>query len=189
MKTRIFILFSLLAVGFFFYLNGLKEKEIASRLKSDLKKSDMLTLAVPEKKNETLQDRVPASISRPSLDKKDKKEREIIGINREDFLKQKDSIVFINEVDQKWKEKLTHKLTRFQKKTTKVETKHLKSLLKVKNNRATYFEVVLVTYRTVDGHRSSFNAMVDSQTARVVKSWNLDKPEKREKISLTPTNL
>ncbi|MBL6989962.1 MAG: hypothetical protein ISR65_09300 [Bacteriovoracaceae bacterium] len=96
------------------------------------------------------------------------------------------SLQMMNEEDPKWKDKLHKELKRFQREDTKVKIKNIESLIEVTSkNTAKFVEVVEVSFFVSDGYRSSYNALVDSDSGKIIKIWNRSVPENRKKYSLT----
>lgn len=114
--------------------------------------------------------------SLPSKIGKDKKSlnRQIVG-----ELYDLKKIKFNNKVRKDWKEKYE---TNFLRMASVKDVKNLKiklkrSILKVKNNVGTNYEHIIVSYNKPNGQPFSFEALIDSETGSLVKTWNQTKYE------------
>ena len=113
--------------------------------------------------------RKPASVA-PSSNK-----RRIINPKQEDL----SALPFRNQKNSKWQDHLAKELLHFQPNDTKVMIKKLEGIVRVKKSQKEYLEHVLITFLTPGGgHSNSFEALVDSQSGRVVKTWGFTKQER-----------
>ena len=78
----------------------------------------------------------------------------------------------INEVNKEWKEKLGQNLLRFLRPETLVFVKKQKSVTLVEDNLLRNAEVVIIQLKSPEGRRYSYNAYVDSETGKVLQTWN-----------------
>jgi hypothetical protein len=97
-------------------------------------------------------------------------------------------IEMTNEFDPDWEEKLGRQQLRFQKSSTKVAIKKNSSqvyLKKAKNKVfGSFVEIVTLNYISSDGV-SSYNAMVDSATGKIIQTWNKSIQENLRKRPLS----
>lgn len=78
----------------------------------------------------------------------------------------------LNNVSEQWKPNLLKNLFSFQAKDTKVLVKHSNSYLMIKDNKGRYLEEIIVTYINSDGRVNGFTALVDSETGKIIRTWN-----------------
>jgi hypothetical protein len=119
--------------------------------------------------------RKPASLGKKSLEKKNSFKRQnrlLIGEKQEFFSNQENSLEILNQYNKAWKSNLGHKLMRFQEADTKVFIRPLESLLQVKKGKGLLVEKVIIQFKLPSGKRSSFNALVDSESGKVLQTWN-----------------
>lgn len=76
-----------------------------------------------------------------------------------------------NQIDPNWESNLTKELLRFHQDDTKVFLKKDASLIKLQKNEGVYLEQVAITYLLPNGSQNSFNALVDSQSGKIVETW------------------
>lgn len=96
--------------------------------------------------------------------------RKVLGVIDEDF-NIKD-LNFSNEISPDWKDTLAENLIRLHAEDTKVLIKKNKSYLKVQHTTGTYVEEVLITYIKNNKQLSSFKALVDSGTGKILETWD-----------------
>lgn len=124
-------------------------------------------------------------------EKVDINERQVIGPHANNFLAKKYDLDFKNFVNPKWKEILGEELLRFQDEGTKVLVKAEKALLRVEKSVGLYMEQVLITYLLPSGEQSSFRALVDSSSGRIIRTWDrtiFESPSAKA-LNLTPNNI
>lgn len=78
----------------------------------------------------------------------------------------------VNEVNKEWKERLGQNLLRFLRPETLVFVKKQKSVTLVEDNLLRNAEVVIIQLKSPEGRRYSYNAYVDSETGKVLQTWN-----------------
>lgn len=96
--------------------------------------------------------------------------RKIVGVIDEDF-NIKD-LNFSNEINPDWKDTLAENLIRLHSEDTKVLIKKNKSFLKVQHKVGTYVEEVLITYVKNNRPLSSFKALIDSGSGKILETWD-----------------
>lgn len=77
-----------------------------------------------------------------------------------------------NSINPDWKEIMGNELMRFQPADTKLMVKEEVPVIKIVNGIGRYLEQVTITYLNKDGNRSSFKALVDSETGAVIETWD-----------------
>jgi Tfp pilus assembly protein PilN len=164
MKLKYLAIFALIGViGALIYYISHKDQHIASwetfeKTQKDKVKHHKSTSAELKKinaKKETK--RVPANI---------KRERVFLGKNKKQINE------FINQPASDWKEKLGHNLLDHRLPGTKVFIKEVSGNIKIENGKGRYVEKVIVTTITAEGKQYSFNALADSETGKVLNTWN-----------------
>lgn len=98
----------------------------------------------------------------------------------------------LNSVNPEWKDIMGNELMRFQPADTKLMVKEEVPVIKIIEGQGRYLEQVTITYLQKDGNRSSFKALVDSETGSVVETWDRTVQEQirrpRGGLFLPPTN-
>lgn len=93
----------------------------------------------------------------------------------------------LNKPHKEWKKRFGSDLLRFMRPETKVFLKKLESLTIYKKGHPFYVEKVHVKLTTPEGRLFSYNALVDSETGKIVETWNQTNHEplghQRPKIS------
>ncbi len=121
---------------------------------------------------QTITDRSPASIKMTN-----KKEASNFKQNNRQWVRQKGNEEELNQIQIKntptkeWQKKLVTILTRGLKPSTQVEVKHEKSLVLVNGQNGTNTEQVIVIFNGPEG-RNSYRAMIDSQSAKILRTWD-----------------
>ncbi len=184
-----FIAFSTLFifVGVGFYLYQQNQSSIALNDRAlNIRSSSIANL-----QNNIQTNRMPASIE-PTEKKDDKvkpvSKRQWIGAN--DNIIQSGKISMKNKPDTKWHDKLVTILGRGLNPETKIEVNHEKSVILVNGHDALNAEQVVVIFNA-DKERNSYRAMVNSQTGKVIRTWdhtiheNIRKPASLSGLPLT----
>jgi hypothetical protein len=109
--------------------------------------------------------------------KKSRSPASIKAVNkREPFLfpgqKMPKNITYKNKIKADWKEKMAPTLMRFLNPNTKLFVKEEKSIVILERDQARYAEKVLIKFQTKTGRHYSYNALVDSETGHIIKTWN-----------------
>jgi Zn-dependent metalloprotease len=94
-----------------------------------------------------------------------------------------------NKVDKKWKAKALSNLSKVWIGDKGIEIEHKDSAVFIKNGIAKNVEHVLVSLVHNNGNPSSFEAYIDSQTGKIIKTWNKTRYESRKPLSVDPTPL
>lgn len=98
----------------------------------------------------------------------------------------------VNTINPNWKDDMGNYLIRFHPESTKLIVKEELSLIKIREGQGRYFEQVAITYLDKNGDRSSFRALVDSETGALVETWDRTIHERigrpRKGISLPSVN-
>lgn len=89
-----------------------------------------------------------------------------------------------NKFNQEWQQLMADELLARQEDKTQLFVKHQKSLFQIKGQKGRYIELVTVSFLMPDGQRSSYKALVDSQTGAVLKTWDRSLSEKSQKKRL-----
>ena len=115
-----------------------------------------------------------------------KKERKIVA--NTDIVPSK--INYTNSVNPKWKNKLKTSYMRFHSKgDMKLNIKHVKSILEVdKKNNGRNLEIVTMTFRK-EGEFNRFKALVDSETGKVLRTWDRTIHMNKNELTLKPMNI
>lgn len=169
-------LFSVLIVlGAFLWVDP-KQEVIKEILRAKLTKKTTLT---PEISIKTQVNRKIASV--PTLSPIPK--RSILG-----SVKNLSDIHIVNMVSKDWKKKYINNFMRMSgaKEIKNFEVIQKKSILKVKNNIGKNLEHILVSFNKPNGQEFSFEALIDSQTGQLVRSWNKTHYEKEHPFLLNP---
>lgn len=118
--------------------------------------------------------------------------RILMGEGGQKFDDENTELKMINTVSADWKESLGNGLMRFQPEDTKLMVKEEVSVIKVFGDKGRYLEQVTITYLKKFGNRSSFRALVDSETGAIVETWDRTVDEKLKKprggLFLPPVN-
>lgn len=123
--------------------------------------------------------RAPASVKTPQG-----KTRAIIARGNYDL----STLKYSNKVNPNWKEDYRRKFLRMSaiKKVQKLKIESIKSIVKIKNNTARNLEHIKVSYLQENGDPFSFEALVDSETGSLIRSWNKTRYEFKKSISFNP---
>ncbi len=95
----------------------------------------------------------------------------------------------VNKIDKKWKDKAVSNLSRVWISDKEIEIEHKESAVFIKNGVAKNVEHVLVSLVHNDGNPSSFEAYIDSQTGKIIRSWNKTRYESRKPLKVDPTPI
>lgn len=98
---------------------------------------------------------------------------EHIDIKLNPIKKDKRSNSYVNEIDPKWKEKLEVSLKlQMGSELKELKVQPLKSFILERDGHALHVQAVLIKIKNTSNMESSFNALVDSQTGKVLETWN-----------------
>lgn len=156
--------FAFVAAGFY-YFNPMKPTTALNERALSLRSSKVTQI-----QSDSKQTRKPASINpADQQDAKAEMKREWIGA-RDDII-QSGKIAMKNKPHHNWQDKLVVILERGLNPLTKVEINHERSLVLVNGNEAQNAEQVVVIFNS-EMKRNSYRAMVDSQTGKVIRTWD-----------------
>ena len=127
--------------------------------------------------------------------------REISSVNKTPPLKRKTiglpkgkkiedlNLEFRNRINRDWKKILGEKLLYDLQDETQVFIKKIDSLLEIKGNEATYLEIAIVKFYDSKGNQSSFRALVDTESGKIMRRWDktIFENYKSEKKGLLPS--
>jgi len=188
-KTSVFIIFLSLLFGglFFYFLIPKKDSQVISSWKTyvRLDKTPQISMAYPTTVSEmsltkTADQRSPASAAtvipkgKFKIGGRDLFGDKIDDIKSEaDFESKKDTYYFENEVSDVWEKNFADNQLRIMDPDTKLMIKKDASLIQIKKNRVRYLEILSVNVIKDGNNSNSFTAMVDSQTGKLLNTWNL----------------
>ncbi len=132
---------------------------------------------------------MPASVPEPEqlqLKPSTPKKREFIGDKK--LIMKNGKLKFTNKPSKNWLTKLEKSLGRGSPSDTKIEIKPERSLILLEGSLAKNTEQVVVVFNS-ENNRNSFRAMVDSQTGKVIRTWDHTINENKKTINLTPYPL
>ena len=134
---------------------------------------------VVKKEKKTSPKRVPAAM-KAKLGLKKLGDRLIIG----DKVQKSEDIKYINKTNPEWQTAYTKKLLRLGKgkKVSELKIEHQKSMVQVKRKSARNLEHVRVSYLNENGNPFSYEALIDSETGSMVRSWNQTRYEFKKPI-------
>jgi hypothetical protein len=117
--------------------------------------------------------------------------RILIGENITEYENEKKDLEFVNTPKKEWKSLLGEDLLSFQEEDTKVIVKEEYPVIKVSNNKGIYMEQVIVTFILKNGNQNSFRALIDSESGKVIETWDRTIHERlhKQRIDLTPVPL
>lgn len=132
----------------------------------------------PVKKEKKVK-RAPASVETPQGQK-----RAIIARGNYDL----NTLKYSNSVNPDWKKTYKRRFLKMAaiKKVQSLKIEPIKSIVKIKNNTARNLEHIKVSYLQENGDPFSFEALVDSETGSLVRSWNKTRYEFKKSISFNP---
>ncbi|MBC7429495.1 MAG: hypothetical protein H7336_12830 [Bacteriovorax sp.] len=87
-------------------------------------------------------------------------------------------LTMVNTPNPGWKEIMGNDMMRFQPEDTKLLVKEELPVIKIQGGQGRYLEQVIITYLSKDGERSSFKALVDSDSGAIVETWDRTIQEK-----------
>jgi hypothetical protein len=113
--------------------------------------------------------RAPASVKKPVVEKKSVKNRTW---NLKPDQKLPKKITFLNEPKKEWRDLLGQDLMRFLRPKTKVFIKNQGSHTILKRNGGLHVEKVHIKMQSPEGRQYAYHAYVDSETGKVIRTWN-----------------
>lgn len=100
-------------------------------------------------------------------------------IQKNDYSDEDVELEMINIPNENWKEILGHELVRFHEEKTKVLIKEEFPVIKINNGKGLYCEQVIITYLYDDKLKSSYRALVNSETGVILETWDRTIHEKK----------
>ena len=98
--------------------------------------------------------------------------RVLLGPDSPQYKDLKKELIISNKVNPNWQESLGNELLRFQEESTKVIVKDLGSFIQTRGGKGLFVNKVYISYLLDNGARSSFNALVNSETGKMIHTWN-----------------
>jgi hypothetical protein len=179
MKKVLGLTFIFLIVGVLAYLlwpNSKKaqswhtyNKEDTSTIKSYPTTKNEKKAAHLDHENEKKGTRKPASIKK-TIDKKSSASNRTWTLKPGQKLPKK--ITFLNEPKKEWRDLLGQDLMRFLRPQTKIYVKNQGSHTLLKRDGGLHVEKVHIKMQSPEGRQYSYHAYVDSETGKVVRTWN-----------------
>lgn len=135
--------------------------------------------------NKNVNGRAPSSIkpTNPYKGFMVRKNRILTGEIDQKYEDESTELTMTNNLNPGWKETMGNDLMRFQPEDTKLLVKEELPVIQIVDGKGRYLEQVIITYLTKDGGRSSFKALVDSDTGSIVETWDRTISEKRARTS------
>ena len=166
-----FLIIAFFFAGYFLWSAKPEQEQWQTYNKLDNEKIESYPTTPKETKANRLPDIKPSPKTRTpaALSPKQPEKREIINSSGKCVSKK---ILAKNEISKEWKEKLGQNLLRFLRPDTSVYIKKQKSVSLLENDRLRHAEVVIIQLKSPEGRRYSYNAYVDSQSGKVLQTWN-----------------
>lgn len=119
--------------------------------------------------------------------------RILMGDNTQKYSNEFNHLQMQNTINNQWKSLLGSDLLRFQEPETKVIIREELPVIKIFDDHALYLEQVVITYLLKNGEKSSYRALVDSETGLVLETWDRTLNEnqrfkKRPNLNPVPMN-
>lgn len=120
--------------------------------------------------------------------------RTLVGEISSELMSKLEKLPMLNTVNPEWQEHLGHELVRFHPQDTKVLIKKEESLIKVQNSKGLFTERVIISYLKGDHPVSSFRALIDSESGKVLETWDrtihehIINPQQRREILRIPSS-
>ena len=87
--------------------------------------------------------------------------------------KEKHSKSYVNQISPDWKKKLENSLQyQMGSELKDLKVQPLKELILERDGHALHVQAVLIKIKNIADMESSFNAIIDSQTGKVIETWN-----------------
>ncbi len=199
-KAFLFFLSITVAVGITFYIKNQNYSVGASQSpewKTFVKKSGSKVAShattnnefeeakITNVKNAPTKGRAPSSIkpTNPYKGFMVRKNRILTGEIDQKYEDESTELAMTNNLNPGWKEIMGNDLMRFQPEDTKLLVKEELPVIQIVDGKGRYLEQVIITYLSKNGERSSFKALVDSDTGSIVETWDRTISEKRPKTS------
>lgn len=110
-----------------------------------------------------------------------RKNRVLIGDNYLNYIHDTTELEMINTINPNWKKLLGDDLLNLQEEGTKVLVRKEFSVTKIVDHKGYYLEQVIITYLLKNGDQNSYRALVNSETGRVIETWDRTIHEKLRK--------
>ncbi len=78
----------------------------------------------------------------------------------------------LNSISPDWKEQMGSDLMRFQSSKTKIMVREDAPMIKIENGKGRFVEQVTITFLLATGSTNSFKALVDSESGRILETWD-----------------
>ncbi len=121
-----------------------------------------------------------------------REDRVLIGeIQKKDYQDENVELSMINKINPHWKEILGQEMLRFQNVDAKVMIKEEFPIIQIQKGEGQYVEQVIITYLYSDGKIESFRALIDSESGKILETWdktireNFNSSKHSEKAALT----
>lgn len=205
-KTVLFILSMTVAFGITFYIKKEQTKNVVlmkTQWKTFVKNQDAVIDSHRTTNEEFNAAKIPVPATAPKANRTIasvnpykgfmvRNNRILTGDASQKYEDENTELQMVNSINPEWKDIMGNDLMRFQSADTKLMVKEEVPVIKIVDGHGRYLEQVTVTYLQKNGNRSSFKALVDSETGSVVETWDrtvhehLRKP--RGKLFLPSTN-
>lgn len=165
------------------YKSTIQELEDANILKN----TDIETKNEKETQKDKVTTRVPSSAYHNN--------RLLIGEISSQLLSNVEKLPMLNTINPHWKENLGMELVRFHSSDTKVLIKKEESLIRIQNGKGLFTERVVVSYLNGDNPISSFKALIDSDSGKIIETWDntiqekITSPEERREFLRIPSSV
>jgi hypothetical protein len=185
-KTVLFILSVTVAFGITFYIKKEQSKNIVlvkTQWKTFVKNPDAVVDSHHTTNEEFKAAKIPVPTTSPKVNRTIasvnpfkgfmvRNNRILTGDVSQKYEDDNTELQMVNSINPDWKDIMGNDLMRFQPADTKLMVKEEVPVIKIVEGQGRYLEQVTVTYLQKDGNRSSFKALVDSETGSVVETWD-----------------
>lgn len=144
-------------------------KENTSTIKSYPTTPNEKKTAHLDHEDEKKAERKPASVKK-TIDKKSSAKNRTWSLKPDQLLPKQ--ISFLNEPKKEWRELLGQDLLRFLRPQTKIFIKNQGSHTLLQRNGGLHVEKVHIKMQSPEGRQYSYHAYVDSETGKVLRTWN-----------------
>ncbi|MBY0413329.1 MAG: hypothetical protein K2Q18_04155, partial [Bdellovibrionales bacterium] len=101
-----------------------------------------------------------------------RKDRVLMGEIDQKYEDDDTPLKMLNKVNPNWKDVMGKSLMRFQPEDTKIMVKEELPVIKIQEGTGRFLQQVSITFLQKDGLKSSFRALVDSDTGSIVETWD-----------------
>lgn len=173
MLRKILLITSFCSLAIFFYLKETKHKTLGEeRGWEKFTKSSSGVKAEKVKKSDLNDHKLPTSKRAPANVRSNKSSKRDGRYLQGELINPSDPLIFKNRVSAYWKKNLGHNLTRFHPEGTEVLIKKEKAIIHLYQGLAQYREQVLISYKSVDGSKSSYRALIDSSNGKIIFTYD-----------------